>query len=134
MTKRDGELERLKTVLCVKEQEIVQLKEAQEVRHSIKQSAYYQRLKRQEDVASKQRIIQQHRDGGCERQHSELKLKIKNLQTQLSDFKKSVEMSKAKFRCLKKEMSEESSNVHVLSCWWFLFELNESVFLSPQWR
>ena len=46
VTKRDGELERLKTVLYVKEQEIVQLKEAQEVTHSIKQSAYYQRLKR----------------------------------------------------------------------------------------
>ena len=81
VAKRDGELERLKTVLYVKEQEIVQLKEAQEVTPSIKQSAYYQRLKRQqEDVASKQRIIQ-HRDDECERQHSELKLKIKNLHT-----------------------------------------------------
>ena len=40
VTKRDGELERLKTVLNVKEQEIVQLKEAQEATHSIKQSAY----------------------------------------------------------------------------------------------
>ena len=110
VAKRDCELDRLKTVLCVKEEEIVQLKEAQEVTHSIKQSAYYQRLKRrEEDVADKQRIIEQHRDGDCERQHLELKVKIKNLQTQLSHFKKSVEVTQAKFRCLKREMSEESS-------------------------
>ena len=104
----------MKTELIVKES---MLKCAQNECTSLKQSAYYKRLKRREKkIEECDNILKEHRNNGCEQRINALKQQVKSLQTSACKKRQLLDLCKLEFKNLGKEVKNLKTHSDDLAC------------------
>ena len=105
----------------VREKLTLQKNELHTELRKVKQAPFYKRLYRKEDnIRQAENIIKEHRDNNCERRIKSLKKKVKNVQTILSNCKKTLKKYKVEVASLRNKAKEDNATLAELT-----FELEE---------